>query len=201
LALLIWAPATGVPAQAQAAARTTDYRGGLVSPPLPKPEFTLADTSGMAFDFHAKTQGYVTLLFFGYTHCPDLCPMHMYMIADAMRKLPAATAGQFKVVFVTTDPARDTPQALRMYLDHFDKRFIGLTGSEEAIKAAQVAANLPLAKKGTVRPDSNYEVGHSAFVLAYTRDNLAHLIYPVGLKPEDWLHDLPLLVSETWAAP
>ena len=199
--LLIWtATATAVSAQAGAAARK-DYRGGLVSPPLPKPEFTLTSTSGTAFDFHAKTQGYVTLLFFGYTHCPDLCPLHMYMIADALRKLPAATAGQFKVVFVTTDPARDTPQVLRMYLDRFDKRFIGLTGSEEAIKTAQVAANLPLAKKGTVRPDSNYEVGHSAFVLAYTRDNLAHVIYPVGLKPEDWVHDLPLLVSESWTAP
>lgn len=204
---LLWAATvTGVSAQAslkapepaQAAPGKADYHGGLVSPPLPKPKFTLTDTSGTEFDFHAKTQGYVTLLFFGYTHCPDMCPLQMDMIANALRKLPLPTADQFKVVFVTTDPARDTPRVLRMYLDHFDRRFIGLTGSEEAIAAAQVAANLPPAKKGTLRPDGNYEVGHAAFVLAYTKDNLAHVIYPVGLKPEDWVHDLPILVSETW---
>jgi protein SCO1/2 len=64
-----------------------------------------------------------------------------------------------------------------------------------------VAANLPPAKKGTVRPDDGYEMGHSAFVLAYTKDNLAHVIYPVGLKSEDWVNDLPFLVSDTWTTP
>ena len=177
------------------------YRGGLVSPPLAKPKFTLTDTSGASFDLWSKTQGSVTLLFFGYTHCPDMCPLQMHMIADALKKLTPAAAAEFKVVFVTTDPARDTPQVLRAYLDHFDKRFIGLTGSEQAIEAAQIAAKLAPAKKGTVRPDGNYEVGHAAFVLAYTKDNLAHVIYPVGLAAEDWAHDLPFLASETWTTP
>jgi len=208
--LLLWAATvTGVSGQTpsnaseptRAAPSKANYHGGLVSPPLPKPKFRLTDTSGKAFDFCAKTQGYVTLLFFGYTHCPDMCPLQMHMIADALRKLPPTITGQFKVVFVTTDPARDTPQVLRMYLDHFNKRFIGLTGSQEAIEAAQVAASLPTAKKGSTPPDGNYEVGHSAFVLAYTKDNLAHVIYPVGLKSEDWVHDLPFLVSETWTTP
>ncbi len=190
-----------VPEPAAAVRGKADYHAGLVSPPLPKPKFTLKDTAGTPFDFHAKTQGYVTLLFFGYTYCPDLCPTQMSMIANALHKLPPDTAGQFKVVFVTTDPARDTPQVLRSYLDRFSKSFIGLTGSEEAIEAAQLAANLPPAKRGTAQAGGDYEVGHSAFVLAYTKDNLAHVIYPVGLKSEDWMHDLPLLVSETWSAP
>jgi protein SCO1 len=177
------------------------YHGGLVSPPLPKPKFTLTDTSGASFDFRAKTEGFVTLLFFGYAHCPDICPLQMHMIADALRKLPPASAAQFKVVFVTTDFAHDTPVALRTYLDRFNKGFIGLTGTEEALQAAQVAANLPPAKKGAVQPDGQYEIGHSAFVLAYTKDNLAHLIYPAGMKTEDWVHDLPFLVSETWTSP
>ena len=207
--LLSAAAVTGVWAQASskapepAAPGKSSYHGGLVTPPLPKPKFTLTDTSGAAFDFHAKTEGYVTFLFFGYTHCADICPMQMHMIADALRKLPSATASQFKVVFVTTDPGRDTPQVLRAYLDHFDRHIIGLTGTEDAIAAAQEAANLPVAKKGAVRPDGNhnYEVGHSAFVLAYTKDNLAHVIYPSGLKQEDWLNDLPLLAAETWPTP
>jgi protein SCO1/2 len=181
-----------------AAANT--YRGGLVSPLLPKPRFTLTDTSGAAYDFLAKTQGYVTLLFFGYTNCPDMCPLQMHMIADALKMIPPTSADQFKVVFVTTDPDRDSPQVLRRYLDHFDKRFIGLTGSQAAIDAAQTAANLPVAKKSAVRPDGAYEVGHAAFVLAYTKDNLAHVIYPVGMKQEDWVHDLPYLAQETWTS-
>jgi protein SCO1 len=174
------------------------YRGGLVSPPLPKPNFTLTDTSGAPFDFHAKTQGYVTLLFFGYTHCPDMCPLQMNMIAHALKNVPPDAPDQFKVVFVTTDPDRDTPKVLRAYLDHFDRRFIGLVGSGAAIEAAQVAANLPPAKKSAVRPNGDYEVGHAAFVLAYTKDNFAHVIYPVGMKEEDLEHDLPLLTHETW---
>ena len=184
---------------AAAAGADTAYRGGLVSPPLPKPKFTLTDTSGAPFDFVSKTQGYVTLLFFGYTHCPDMCPIQMLVIEQALRKLPSESANQFKVVFVTTDPDRDTRSVLRPWLDHFDKRFIGLTGSQSAIDAAQVAANVDPAKKSAMRPDGGYEVGHAAFVLAYTKDNLAHLIYPVGVKEEDLAHDLQYLAKETWA--
>jgi len=184
---------------AQAGTRPeTIYRGGLVSPPLPKPRFTLTDTSGLPFDLWSKTQGHVTLLFFGYTHCPDMCPAQMSTIAAALRKIPADLADQFTVVFVTTDPERDSPQVLRSWLDHFDKRFIGLTGNNASIAAAQIAANLPPAEKSPARPDGTYDVGHAAFVLAYTNDNLAHVIYPVGVKQEDWVHDLPNLVKATW---
>jgi protein SCO1/2 len=188
------------PGAASSGGAEPKYRGGLVSPPLPKPKFTLTDTSGASFDFSAKTQGYVTLLFFGYTHCPDMCPLQMNTLAQAFRKLPPVTADRFRVVFVTTDPARDTPAVLHAWLDHFDKRFIGLTGTQAAIDAAQVAANLDPAKKSATRADGNYEVGHSLFVFAYTKDNLAHLVYPGGVEAEDWSHDLPFLPSETWTS-
>jgi protein SCO1/2 len=172
----------------------------LVSPPLPKPKFTLTDTSGAPYDLWSNTQGFVTLLFFGYTHCPDMCPLQMATVAQALKKAPPDSANQFRVVFVTTDPDRDSPQVLRSWLDHFDKRFIGLTGSQAAIDAAQIAARIPPAKKSAVRPDGAYEVGHAAFVFAYTKDNLAHVIYPVGVKEDDWVHDLPYLAAETWAS-
>jgi protein SCO1/2 len=187
------------PAPAVAVPSASAYRGGSVSPPLPKPKFTLTDTSGASFDFTSKTQGYATLLFFGYTHCPDMCPLQMSMLAQAFKRIPAASVERLKVVFVTTDPERDTPQVLRAWLDHFDKRFIGLTGSDAAIDAAQISANLSPAKKTPVRADGNYEVGHAAFVLAYTKDNFAHVLYPVGVREEDFVHDLPLLANETWS--
>ncbi len=195
----VWAQGT----ESQFEQKQTDqvaatYRGGLVSPPLPKPKFALYDTSGVAFDFFGKTQGYVTLLFFGYTHCPDVCPLQMQMIAEALKKIPPNVANEFKVVFVTTDPERDGPAVLRSWLNHFDKSFIGLTGSQSAIDAAQIASNLVPAKKSAVRPDGAYEVGHSAFALAYTKDNLAHVIYPAGVKQEDFVHDLVLLAQQGW---
>lgn len=96
------------------------------------------------------------------------------------------------MVFVTTDPARDNPRMLRTWLNHFDPNFIGLTGSEAALQAAQVAAQVPFSKGN---PD-----GHAAFVLAYTTDNLAHVIYPAGISETDWVHDLPRLARQAWSS-
>jgi protein SCO1/2 len=174
-----------------------NYRGGLVTPPLPKPRFVLTDTSGAPFDFWQKTQGYVTLLFFGYTFCPDQCPMHMANLSAAVKKLPDSIAYQVKLVFVTTDPSRDSATVLRRWLDLFDRRFIGLTGSEGSIESVERAAGVPLAEKTGSR-NGNYDVSHANFVIAYTRDNLAHVIYPGGVSKDDWVHDLTLLIKETW---
>ena len=174
---------------------TDNYRGGIVTPPLPKPSFVLTDTSGAAFDFRQRTDGYVTLLFFGYTYCPDQCPMHMGNLSAALKKMPAGMADQVKLVFVTTDPARDSPAVLRRWLDLFDRRFIGLTGTERAIEAVQRASGVPLATK-TGPSNGNYAVAHANFVLAYSKDNLAHVIYPGGVSKDDWVHDLPLLIGE-----
>jgi len=174
------------------------YRGGLVTPPLPKPRFTLTDTSGAPFDFWQKTDGYVAVLLFGYTRCPSECPLHMANIANGLKKVPARFADQVKVVFVTTDPTRDGPKVLRSWLDHFDQRFVGLTGTEAAIEAAQRVAGVPSARK-TARAGENVEVNHASFVLVYTKDNQAHLIYPGGVTQEDWAHDLPNLVNEAWS--
>src|SRR5690349_22333459 len=118
------------------------YRGGIVTPALRKPNFALTDTSGSVFNFREQTEGTVTLLFFGYTYCPDQCPMHMANLGAALKKLPAGIANQIRLVFVTTDPERDTPTVLRRWLDLFDRRFIGLTGSERAIEAVQRASGV-----------------------------------------------------------
>jgi protein SCO1/2 len=171
------------------------YRGGLVTPPLPKPRFVLTDTSGAPFDFWNRTLGSVTLLFFGYTNCPDQCPMHMASIGQALKKLPADVADHVQLVFVTTDPSRDTPALLRRWLDHFDRRFVGLTGSDAALAAVQKAAGVPAASRSRSGA-AGYSVAHANFVVAYSPDNRAHVIYPGGISAADWIHDLPLLMKE-----
>jgi len=168
---------------------------GLAPQPEPRrPTFVLTDTSGHPFSFAAKTGGKLTYLYFGYTHCPDACPATMGDIAYAVSRQPAARRRQIMVVFVTVDPRRDTPKALRAWLDHYNAGFVGLTGSMAEIAAAERAAGVPLAPPEKVT-GSNYAVAHSSMVLPYSPDGLAHVVYTQGFGPGDYAHDLPLLLG------
>jgi protein SCO1/2 len=179
----------GVPATASGNQGT--YAGIDLDPPYQRPTFTLTDTSGAAYDFKAVTAGRPTLLFFGYTNCPDVCPTTMADIAVALRGLDPALAAQVQVVFVTTDPARDTPEVLGSYLDRFDAdlptAFVGLTADQTAINQAQLSAGVPLAEEdGQV---------HSSLLLLYGADDLAHDAFDAGNTPRDIAGDLELVAA------
>ncbi|HEX2073248.1 MAG TPA: SCO family protein, partial [Geodermatophilus sp.] len=156
-----------------------------------RPSFTLTDTSGAAYDFAAVTGGRPTLLFFGYTNCPDICPTTMADVAVALRGLDPAVAAQVQVVFVTTDPAFDTPDVLGEYLGRFDAdlptRFVGLTGDQAAIDRAQLAAGVPLAED-----DGRM---HSSLLLLYGADDRAHVAFDAGNTARDIAADLGLVAG------
>jgi protein SCO1/2 len=179
------------------APRPGELRGMVFPDPLPKTDFTLTDTEGTPFAFVPETEGYVTLLFFGYTYCPDICPVHMANIAAVLRKLPPQVSGRVKVVMVTVDPERDTPERLRQWLDNFDRSFVGLIGPPDEVGPIQLSFRLPPAVKQETG-ETDYLMGHAAQVLAFTTDNRAHVIYPSGTRQTDWAHDLPLLVRLDW---
>ena len=182
------APSAGTPeAGGESAAR--EYPN-----PRPKPNFVLTDTEGRPFPFRDSTEGSMTLLFFGYTNCPDVCPVHMANIAAALHKLPDNVARQVKVVFVTTDPERDTPEVIRAWLDHFDTRFIGLTGTQAEVDSAQVAMRIPPAYREEI-PGAPYQVGHSAHVIAFTKDGMARYALPFGTRQSEWAQEIPRLVA------
>jgi protein SCO1/2 len=167
---------------------------GLVPTPLPhRPGFTLTDTSGRPYDFTERTRGKLTYLFFGYTHCPDACPTAMTDIAYAVHSQPASVRRRVAVVFVTVDPRRDTRHVLRTWLDHYDRAFVGLTGSEAQVVAAERAAGIPIAPRAA-HAGAHYAVSHSSFVLPYSPDGRAHVVYAQGFRPADYAHDLPLLL-------
>ncbi|MDQ2767560.1 MAG: SCO family protein, partial [Gemmatimonadota bacterium] len=111
------------------------YRGTTLAHAVPRPGFTLTDTRGEPFDFRAKTDDTVTLLFFGYLNCPDVCPVHMTNIASVMRNLPYDVTGKVRVVFITTDQTPDTHEKLGAWLANLDQSFIGLRGTPEQVKA------------------------------------------------------------------
>lgn len=188
-------------AQSATQSETQGFRGLVLDMRLTKPDFTLTDTRGQPFHFRQATHGKLTLLFFGYTNCPDVCPVHMANIAAVLHRLPYEVTSQLRVVFVTTDPERDTPKQLRSWLDNFDPSFIGLRGSVDEVNRIQVGLGLP----PTVRQDvgnGDYSVGHAAQVLAFSpADDRAHVMYPFGTRQQDWAHDLPKLVSDKWGAP
>ncbi|HEU4647880.1 MAG TPA: SCO family protein [Gemmatimonadales bacterium] len=190
--------AAGCKAAASPATRA-ELHGAQLTPPKPKPDFTLTSFDGKPFHFRQETDGYLTLLFFGYTHCPDVCPVHMANLGAVMKKLPARVTERVRVVFVTTDPRRDTPDRLKSWLGHFDPTFIGLTGSDSAIRQAEQATGMPPAQIDTTgsKGFNDYGVGHAAFVIAYTPDNLMRVMYPSGIRQSDWAEDLPRLVEMT----
>ena len=175
------------------------WNGALLAEPMPRPAFTLTDTAGRPYDFGAETQGRLTLLFFGYTSCPDVCPIHMATLSAALEQ---AGMPDPIVVFVTTDPERDTPERLRDWLDNFGTDFVGLTGTPAQIAAAEDAAGVARSLVAPTEGDSGsapgeYEVGHAAQIIAYTPDDLSHVQYPFGVRRQDWQADLPRMMS-TW---
>lgn len=176
------------------------YHGVFQLPALEKPDVTLADTSGEPFNLRQRTQGKLTLVYLGYTHCPDICPTHMAELSAALKSLTPDIRRLVSVVFITTDPTRDTGPVLRHWLDNFDVDFIGLVPKKEDVNDLASKLDMPpLLTEAT--SDGGYAVVHAAFVLAFTRDNLAHIIYPADSTRVDWTADIPTLSTDGWKGP
>jgi protein SCO1/2 len=175
------APVTGI--------TTSDndgYRGILLDKPYAVPKLSLTDTEGKPFDLAEQPRR--TLVFFGYTNCPDICQIVMSTIASAMAKLSADERKQLQVVFVTTDPARDTRSALRTYLDRFDPGFVGVTGPLDRIAALAEPMDI-FVKKGQKLPSGGYEVNHSTVVVSL-RQAAGDLVWTGATSPSDMATDL-----------
>jgi protein SCO1/2 len=173
------------------------FRGRLLPEAVPRPDFTLLDTAGEPYDFLEETRGKTALLFFGYTHCPDVCPVHMGNLAAVLEDVGYERRREVEVVFVTTDPERDSPERIRSWLDRFDQSFVGLRGDRALVDSLQRSLGLPPSVLEPRAGDGSYAVGHAAQVLAFSPDGPARVVYPFGTRQADWAHDLPLLVSGT----
>jgi protein SCO1/2 len=164
--------------------------------PTPRPEFVLTDTEGRRFDFAAETAGVPTLLYFGYTNCPDICPVHLANVDAALDARPDLKR-RIMVVLVTVDPARDTPEVIRAYLDRFNATFVGLTGTLEEVRAAQLAAGVPPAGPDA---DDPALVGHAAQLLGYAADDTLVVQFPFGTRASAYAHDIAVLTGDAAAA-
>lgn len=169
------------------------YRGIVAkNDPYRMPDVTLTDTSGRPFNLRRDTDKPVTLVFFGYTNCPDICGPTVASVASALRQMDPQARNKIQFVFITTDPKRDTPQVLREYLDHFNSSFVGLTGPMPKIK--RVAKPLRVSITGKQQgADGGYTVGHTGQLFAFQPDGKARLLWTPGTPVGDLRHDFAQL--------
>ncbi|HCB34446.1 MAG TPA: hypothetical protein DEP66_03585 [Acidimicrobiaceae bacterium] len=182
--------------------------------PRPLPAMVLTDTSGEPFDLVADTAGSVRLLFFGFTHCPDICNIQLAQLQQVLAR-PGAPAN-VDLLFVTVDPERDTPAVIRAYLDRFSTDFVGLVAEPDQLTrlANEVGAYAAVRQydTGSTTPAhdhdagaghghdgdggaAGYEVGHDARVFAFAPDGVGYTQYPHPTRQSQYDHDLPLLAA------
>ncbi len=165
--------------------------------PLEKVSFTFPDTRGEPFDFRRETDGRIALLYFGYTYCPDICPVQMATLAAALREVAPEVRAAVTTVFVTVDPARDTPERLAGWLAAFDSSFVGLRpGEAELAEALEFYRYPPPQSSGE---GDAYTVSHPAMMYAFTPDDLGRALYGPETTKAVWVHDLALLAGRDWA--
>ncbi|MGX1560416.1 SCO family protein [Streptomyces sp. NPDC055506] len=173
----------------------TEKAATVLDKPFEKPDLVLTDTQGKKYDLRKETEGKPTLIYFGYTHCPDVCPSTMSNIAVAKKQLPKAEQDDLRVVFVTTDPDRDNPAELGKWLKGIDPQFIGLTGDFATIQAGARTLGISI---DAPRKDKNGKVisEHGTQVIAFSpKTDGGYVLYGEDASVDDYTKDLPEIVK------
>lgn len=163
------------------------------------PEFSLTDDENLPFT-RDSLRGQTSLVFFGFTHCPDICPATLQQLASARLKLaeaapPSAERGNAPlphIILISVDPARDSPEKLRTYVNYFGDGITGVTGNVDDIRALTDALGIFFEKSG---PGENYTVNHSTAVLVVDRNAELQALFSAPHKVESFVHDVPLLMA------
>jgi len=161
--------------------------------PNPVPEFSLLNQQGEAVD-QRVFEGQWDLVFFGFTHCPDVCPTTLQVLAAAKKSL--ADSGREtlpRIVLVSVDPERDTPELLGKYVDYFGQGNLGLTGTLEEIR--KLTGGLGIFFEKRPGDDENYNVDHSAAVLVIDPNGGFHSLFSGPHVADNYVHDLPLIMG------
>ncbi|MGP8290020.1 SCO family protein [Halomonas sp.] len=169
--------------------RTTDVAD--IMPPL---DFVLVDENGDSVQAE-EYLGKPTLVYFGYTYCPDVCPITLARLGDAIRKLDDETRDEIQVLFISVDPARDTPEVLKRYTDAFGPEFVGLSGDKAAIDAVTNRYRVAY-EYGEENENGDYLVTHSSAVFAFDREGQAQFLVRDSHPITDVEADIKRLVAQ-----
>ncbi len=176
----------------------------LTPPPLPQTatvlpattelaEFSLLDQDGAEFT-RSSFAGRWNLVFFGFTHCPDICPLTLQVLASARQQMLDAGRDELpRIVLVSVDPERDTPEIIGKYVAHFGADTIGVTGELSEVRKLTDGLGIYFEKSGF--EGDNYSVDHSAVVIVVDPENRFHSLFGAPHTAENFAHDLPILMS------
>jgi protein SCO1 len=167
--------------------RLTDVSGH-----LPDLDFKLTDDNGKAVS-GADFKGKVTLMYFGYTHCPDVCPLTLTQLHVVLDRL-GPPAANVRILFVSVDPKRDTPEIMYAYVNAFDKRAVGLVGTDADVEALAKRYRSAFTREPD-RGDGAYDVSHSSAIYFFDAAGKARLLATPSTSQDDMVHDLHLLTS------
>lgn len=172
--------------------RPYTYRGTSIEPPLPMMDFRLLDQHGAEFRL-SDLKGKLVLVFFGYTYCPDVCPITLAEFKQVKENL-AQQADKVRFVFITVDPQRDSPEVLAKHLQNFDPQFIGLTGTEEDLAKVwkQFGAYREIRQ---VEGSQNYLVDHTARIYVLDAEQNLILTYSYDTGARILLEDIRHLLK------
>jgi protein SCO1 len=173
------------------AAEAAELKAGIFEPARPAPGFSLPASDGSDLNLE-RFRDKVVVLGFGFTSCPDVCPVTLAILAQARRKL-GELADDLQVVYITVDPERDDAEQMRKYLAAFDPTFIGGTGTDEQLAAVREEYGI-IAKK-QVEGD-NYTFAHSSYTYLIDRDGKLRALMTYGHSAEDFAHDIRILLQE-----
>ncbi|GAA2653490.1 SCO family protein [Streptomyces vastus] len=163
--------------------------------PFEKPDLVLTDTQGKPYDLRKETQGQPTLIYYGYTNCPDICPLTMNNIAVAKKQLPKAEQDKLRIVFVTTDPERDTPSELGKWLKGIDTDVVGLTGSFATIQGSARQLGISI-EPPTKDKDGKVTSMHGTQVVVFSpKTDAGYVLYGKDATVDDYTKDLPKLIK------
>ena len=157
--------------------------------------FTLVDQTGKNFD-NRSLQGRWTFIFFGYTHCPDVCPTTLSVLNSVARKLEDRK-DQVQFVFISIDPERDTPEKLGQFVSYFNGKFIGATGGDDAINTLTRQLGVIYARIADTSGTANYLMDHSASILLFDPAGRFHAVYTPPLRAADMANDFKV-ISEAY---
>ena len=169
------------------------YQGALIEPPVPAADFELTDQNGGTFRL-GEQQGKVVLIFFGYTYCPDVCPVTLSEFRRIKTRL-GKDAENVEFVFVTVDPERDTPERLAKHMANFDPEFVALTGEQEELEQVWKSYGVYREKVETTGA-SGYLVDHTARVYVVDKAGNWRMTFPFGMEVEKMTQDVAHLLRE-----
>jgi protein SCO1/2 len=165
----------------------------LLPAPAELADFALTDQHGGPFS-RDSLKGQWSLLFFGFTHCPDVCPLTLQILADARRDMQANGLDSLpRIILVSVDPERDSPEVLGKYVRHFGDGTLGVSGDLTELRKLTSGLGIYFEKSGI--DGDNYSIDHSAAVIVVDPDARFAALFGAPHQAENFVHDMPILMS------